>query len=269
MLTLCLRLGDPQCVITTTPKPRELLVDLVKRAKSKLDVALTTGSTMDNVANLSERFVTEIITQFQGTRLERQEIYGELLEEFEGALWNHSVIDNGRVFDVPEKLRTVVAVDPATTANENSDLTGIVVAGLSENGHIYVLGDHSLRGSPRAWARKAIALYDQFSASVMVAEKNQGGDMVREVILSVDPAVNVRLVHASKGKITRAEPVAAMYEQGRIHHAGTLSALEDEMCIFLPGEILKKSPNRVDALVWACAELMPKIRRRGPRVRST
>ncbi len=265
MLQLCLRFGSaPQCVVTTTPRPKVVLRDLLKR--DKLDVAITRGSTYDNVANLPKRFVDEIINQYKGTRLERQEIYGELLDEFEGALWSYRLLDECRVDEHPILSRVGVGVDPAISSNEGSDLTGIVSGGTGENGHAYVLGEHSLRGSPQEWAQKVISVYQATQADFIVAEKNQGGEMVEATIKTVDPNVNVILVHASRAKVTRAEPISALYEQHKIHHVGTFSQLEDEMCLFLPGET-KKSPDRTDALVWLMTELFGQIGHVRPRVR--
>jgi phage terminase large subunit-like protein len=175
----------------------------------------------------------------------------------------------------PELARIGVGVDPAVSSEEGANLTGIVVAGLAgSNKHGYVLGDHSLRASPEQWATKAVSLYHQFNADIIVAEKNQGGELVESTIRTVDPNANVKLVHASKGKIARAEPVAALYEQNRIHHVGTFPELEDEMCLFLPGESNVKqlrsggkSPDRADAAVWVLTELMDGINRSRPWLR--
>ena len=266
MLQMCMRLGSqPQLVVTTTPRPKATLRNLLDRRD--VDVAVTAGSTHDNVQNLAGRFVQEVIAQYSGTKLERQEIYGELLDEFEGALWNYSILDRFRVPEVPNTTRLVVAVDPAISSDEGADLTGIVVAALGENKHGYILGDHSLRASPERWATKVVGLYNEFKASLVVAEKNQGGEMVEATIHAIDKDVNVSLVHASKAKVTRAEPIAAFYEQGRVHHVGTHKDLEDQMCLFLPGEI-KKSPDRVDALVWGLTELMANANQTAPRLRS-
>lgn len=272
MLMLCMRFGVPQAVITTTPRPKAVLRGLLDR-KDK-DVAVTTGSTYDNVKNLAGVFVKEVIQQYKGTKLERQEIYGELLDEFEGALWSYGMLDACRQNEHPELIRIGVGVDPAVSSEEGANLTGIVVGGLANNKHGYVIGDHSFRGSPEQWASKAVSLYNQFNADFIIAEKNQGGDMVESTIRTVDPNVKIKLVHASKGKIARAEPVAAFYEQHRIHHVGTFPELEDEMCLFLPGESNLKqlksggsSPDRTDALVWLMTELMGGVNYVGPRLR--
>ena len=279
MLMLCMRYGVPQVMVTTTPRPKAILRDLFLRRDK--DVAITGGSTYDNVANLAGRFVQEVITQYKGTKLERQEIYGELLDEFEGALWSYKMLDEGRVSEHPELARVGVGVDPAVSSEEGANLTGITVGGLAgSNKHGYVLGDHSLRASPEQWATKAVSLYNtpypgaKVKADFIIAEKNQGGEMVESTIRAVDPNVNVKLVHASRGKIARAEPIAAFYEQSRIHHVGTFPELEDEMCLFLPGESnlqqLRsggKSPDRTDAMVWLMTELMDGANRVAPRIR--
>lgn len=266
MLQLCLRLGDaPQCVVTTTPRPKKVLKDLLKR--DKMDVAVTRGSTYDNIENLPERFINQIITQYKGTRLERQEIYGELLDEFEGALWSYKLLDECRMSEHPILTRVGVGVDPAISSEEGADLTGIVAAGIADDGHGYVTGEHSLRASPEGWARKVISVYEAAKADFVVAEKNQGGEMVEATIHAVDSSVKVKLEHASRGKITRAEPVAALYEQHRVHHVGTFADLEDEMCLFLPGAI-KKSPDRADALVYVLTELMGGVNHVPPRIRT-
>jgi len=265
MLQLCLRHGSkPQAVVTTTPRPKEILRELLKREHK--DVAVSRGSTYDNVANLADRFVKEVIKQYKGTRLERQEIYGEVLSSFEGALWNYDLLDRVRVSEHPILTRIGVGVDPAISSDEGADLTGIISAGTATNGHAYVLGDHSLRASPEGWARKAVAVYHDLQADFIVAEKNQGGEMVESTIRAIDPNANVRLVHASRAKITRAEPIAARYEQGKVHHVGTLPELEDQMCLLLPGR-LKKSPDRADGLVWVLTELIGVANMVPPRLR--
>ena len=272
MLMLCMRYGVPQVTVTTTPRPKAILRDLLNRRDK--DVAVTTGSTYDNVKNLAGRFVQEVITQHKGTKLERQEIYGELLDEFEGALWSYKVLDACRVTEHPELGRVGVGVDPAISSVEGANLTGIAVGGIAANKHGYLLGDHSLQASPEQWATKAVSLYNQFQADFIIAEKNQGGEMVEATIRAVDPNVNVKLVHASRGKIARAEPIAAFYEQGRIHHVGTFPELEDEMCLFLPGESNLQqlrsggsSPDRADALVWLMTELMDSANKSRPWIR--
>lgn len=270
MLQLCLRYGTPQCVITTTPRPRKVLKDLMERIRSETapngDVAITTGSTYDNADNLPRRFIEQINTQYKGTQLERQEILGELLPEFEGALWSYKMLDECRVDESPTLTRIGVGVDPAISSDEGSDLTGIVAAGLGPEKHGYVIGEHSLRATPEGWARKVVTVYKALKGDFIIAEKNQGGEMVEATIRAVDDSVNVKLVHASRAKITRAEPIAAFYEQHRVHHIGTFPELEDEMTLLLPGRI-KKSPSRVDALVWILTELMGGLNLVPPRIR--
>jgi phage terminase large subunit-like protein len=248
-----LRLGQsPRAVVTTTPKPAHpLLKDLLARAST----AVTTGSTYENRANLADAFFTEIIRKYEGTSLGQQELEGILLEEAEGALWRRAaMIDAYRVAGVPDAwdwTRVVVGVDPA--ASSTGAETGIVVAALGPDGHGYVLADGSLRGSPDTWATAAVTAYHAHVADALIAEKNQGGEMVAAVLGAVPGAPPVKLVHASRGKHTRAEPVARLYEQGRVHHLGGFPQLEQQMVSWVPGE---DSPDRMDALVWALTELL-------------
>jgi phage terminase large subunit-like protein len=244
-----LRLGDsPQAVVTTTPRPvgivRELLAD--KRNH------VTTGTTYENRENLSPGFFRYVITKYEGTRLGRQELRAELLGDVPGALWKRSLIEQTRVTRHPELVRIVVAVDPAATSNAESDETGIVAAGLGVDGHGYVLADRTLQGTPAEWARTAVSAYREYQADRIVGEVNNGGEMVGFTILTIDPSAAYKAVHASRGKLTRAEPVSALYERGFVHHVGAFPQLEDQMCTWLPGE---DSPDRMDALVWALTEL--------------
>lgn len=204
-------------------------------------------SSMDN-PHISTNALGEI-TRDMTNLAYRQEILAEDIDEAPGALWTRSIIDKGRVIKAPDMTRIVVGVDPSATST--GDEAGIVTAGVS-GGELYTLADNSLQGSPLQWATAAVAAYHRHKADAIVAEANNGGEMVSQTILTVDPSVNVRLVHASRGKQTRAEPIAAAYEQGRGHHLGTFPALEDEMCLWIPGD---PSPNRMDALVWAATEL--------------
>lgn len=265
-----LRLGEyPRQLVTTTPRP----LPLIKKLVADPDTVVTRGRTMDNAANLATPFLKQIEERYGGTRLGRQELDGEILDDIPGALWARSSIDQTRMHEAPEDLeRVLVAVDPATSAEEGSDETGIVVVGYArdKDGYArgYVLEDGSLKGSPEEWARKAVMLYRKWSADRIVAEKNQGGDMVESVLRAVDRAVPIKLVHASRGKIIRAEPISALYEQHRIHHVGRFDELEDQMCTFSVDNIRGNglgSPDRVDALVWGLTELFEKItgRRRG------
>lgn len=246
-----LRLGlDPRVVATTTPRPVPLLTDLVKSDST----VISTGSTYDNIDNLAEAFVEKIVAKYEGTRLGRQEIYAEILTDVPGALWKREIIEQYRVRHVPvELVRVVVAVDPAASESVGAAKTGIVVAGLGEDGHGYVLDDISLHASPDGWAKQAVAAYYRHGADRIVAEVNNGGDMVGYTVRTVDPKASYKSVRASRGKQIRAEPVAALYEQGKVHHVGYFGALEDQLCTWVPEE---KSPDRLDALVWALTELL-------------
>lgn len=246
-----LRLGDdPRVVATTTPRPIPLIKELIESDTTHV----VRGSTYDNRANLAPAFFEKIIARYEGTRLGRQELYAEILTDVPGALWNRSMIEIGRVAKPPTTLRRiVVSIDPAASANEDSAETGIIVAGIGEDGHGYVLEDVSLTASPDKWARQAVSAFYVHGADRIVAEVNNGGDMVEHTLRTVDRTVPYKAVRASRGKEIRAEPVAALYEQGRIHHVGYFGPLEDQLCTWLPGE---KSPDRLDALVWALTELM-------------
>ena len=250
-----LRLGEsPRVMVSTTPKPIPLVRELIG---SEL-TTITRAATSANKANLAQAFLTQIVSKYEGTRLGRQELDGELLEEAEGALWNRDMIERARLKGpLPAMKRIVVAIDPAITAKQESNLTGIVAAGLGQDGRAYVLADSSGRFSPDGWAKKAVAQYQALRADRFVAEGNQGGDMVRHTLNSVFPNAPVTIVHASrgKGKQARAEPIAALYEQGRVSHAGAFAELEDQMCTWEPlGDM--PSPDRLDALVWALTDLM-------------
>lgn len=247
-----LRLGTrPQALITTTPRPTSLVKGLLADAGTHI----TRGNTADNRANLAPSFFDAILKRYEGTRLGRQEIDGELLDDNPNALFTVTDIDRARVRTAPELQRIVVAIDPAATSGDESDETGIAVAGVNGD-HGYVLADRTLRASPEKWARRAIEAYYEFKADRIVAESNNGGEMVASVIRSADANVPVKLVTASRGKAIRAEPVSALYEQGRVHHVGSFPALEDQMTQFDPSETSQKSPDRMDALVWAVTELM-------------
>lgn len=247
-----LRLGDnPQCVITTTPKPTDLIRNLLKRTNS----VITRGTTFDNAANLAPSAVQQLKEKYEGTRLGRQELYAEVLDDIEGALWSHGMIAGERVdgSNLPNFTRIVVAVDPSVTNNDDSDETGIVVAARGENGHFYILEDGSIRASPDGWARRAVDLYYRHRADRLIAETNNGGDLVERVIRTVDINVSYSSVHASRGKMVRAEPIAALYEQKKVHHVGEFKQLEDQLISYTP--FSRKSPDRLDALVWALTEL--------------
>lgn len=259
-----LRLGEhPQALITTTPRP----TPLIKRLMADSDTVVTRGATLDNQANLAKNTVKQLYERYGGTRLGRQELEGEILGDIPGALWNRDAIDAARIKEIPESLeRVYVAVDPAVSSNEGSDEHGIVVVGMARDadGYArgYVLQDGTVRGSPEDWARKAVSLYREWQADKIIAEKNQGGDMVESTIKTVDRSVPVKLVHASRGKVVRAEPISALYEQGRVHHVGRFDTLEDQMCMFSADNlrsISNGSPDRVDALVWGLTEIFDKI----------
>lgn len=246
------RLGDnPRGVVTTTPKPIKLIKEIINDPYT----IVTRGSSYENRANLAPAFFDSIIRKYEGTRLGRQELMAELLEDLPGALWTRSLIERARVNGYPQMVRVVVAIDPAVTATEGSDETGIIAVGITANQHIYVLSDGSLRGSPGDWARKACRLLLKWDADRIVAEVNNGGDLVEHNIRAVHPLVPYRAVRASRGKAVRAEPVSALYEQGRVHHVGSFPELEDQMCGFVPG-IEGDSPDRMDALVWAVYDLL-------------
>jgi phage terminase large subunit-like protein len=254
MLMFGLRLGiDPRVVVTTTPRPTRLIRSLLDDPTT----ALTRGSTYENRANLAPDFLNQIVRKYEGTRLGRQELDAELLDDTPGALWTHGLIDASRLAAPPQLTRIVVAIDPAATSGEDADETGIVVAGKDARGHGYVLGDASGRYQPTAWAHAAIVAYRAHGADRIVAEVNNGGEMVEATIRMIDPNVPFTAVHATRGKVVRAEPIAALYEQGRIHHVGGFAKLEDQMCGWTPDQDRKHgSPDRVDALVWALTELL-------------
>lgn len=250
---LGLRLGArPQAVVTSTPRPIKIVKDLMADPAT----LVTKGTTYDNRANLARAFVAKIITKYEGTRLGRQELNAEILDDNPGALWNHAQIDATRVAGAPELSRVVVGIDPAVTSNEDSDLTGIVAAGRDNQSpaHFYILEDASLIDSPMNWASRAVKAYRDHQADRVVAEVNNGGEMVEAIIRVVDTNVSYTAVHATRGKTLRAEPIAALYEQGRVHHVGTFGPLEDQMCDWDP-LVSTKSPDRMDALVWALTEL--------------
>jgi len=254
MLQFGLRLGGrPRQVITTTPRP----IALLKRLMDDARTALTHAGTRANAFNLAPDFVETVVAHYHGTRLGRQEIEGEIIGERPDALWTRAQIEACRVAAPPGLTRIVVAVDPPGSARKGADACGLVAAGRAEDGTVYVLADESAPGlSPQAWATKAIALWRRLSADALVAEVNFGGDMVRAVIREADPNVPVVTVRATRGKFLRAEPVAQLYEQGRVRHAGVFAALEDEMCDFgLDGLSSGRSPDRLDALVWAVTAL--------------
>jgi phage terminase large subunit-like protein len=253
-----LRIGWARQIVTTTPRPvrviRELLADPT--------TSVTRGRTLDNAANLSATALAYLLARYEGTRLGRQELDAELLEDIPGALWSRAMIVHKRPPMIErhgiaelDMTRIVVAIDPAVTNTDDSDETGIVVDGIGVDGRGYTLADLSGRMGPMDWARRAVRAYHDYKADVIVAEANNGGDLVSTVLAQVDPNVPVVLVHASRGKRTRAEPVAALYEQGKWFHAQPFPDLEDQQCSYT-GELGDSSPDRMDAHVWGVTELM-------------
>lgn len=260
MLMFGLRLGDdPRVVVTTTPRPTSLVRTLIGDPR----VIVTRGTTYENRPNLAPQFLDQIIRRYQGTRLGRQEIDAEILDDIPGGLWNRGLIEAARARSAPLMIRIVVAIDPAATSSETADETGIIVAGRDGMGHGWVLGDLSGRYRPAEWAKTAIAAYRAHRADRIVAEVNNGGEMVEATLRVIDPNLPVTAVRASRGKISRAEPVAALYEQGKIHHLGAFPQLEDQMCNLFgaahrdaDASAVRSSPDRVDALVWAFTDLL-------------
>lgn len=246
-----LREAPGKAWVTTTPRGGNWIYKIWAK-EPQPGYELIRSSTREN-RFLPADFVHSL-EQSYTRRFARQEIEGEFLLDTPGALWTWAMLDNFRVNAAPELVRIVVGVDPKASVEADSE-TGIVVAGIDAAGHAYVIGDASVDDTPERWGRKAVQTYHAHNADRIVAETNQGGDMVTTVLRMVDPYVPVRGVHASRGKATRAEPVAALYEQGRVHHVGSFAALEDQMCSWVPGD---KSPDRMDALVWALTELMVK-----------
>jgi phage terminase large subunit-like protein len=241
---------NPHCVVTTTPKPIRLLRELIKQP----DCIVTHGTFYENEQNLAPATARRLRDRYEGSRLGRQELGGELLDDVPGALWQRQQIDLLRVTEAPELIRVVVAIDPAMTSGEDADETGIMVVGRGENGHGYVLRDLSGRFTPQTWAQRALGGYSEYEADRIVAEVNNGGEMVEHTLRTVDSRVPYRAVHATRGKRVRAEPIAALYEQGRMHHVGSFPELEDQMCTFTP-DGYDGSPDRLDAMVWAVTEL--------------
>jgi phage terminase large subunit-like protein len=262
MLQFALRLGEnPVAVITTTPRP----IPLLKKLLNDAGTITKRATTFDNRKNLAKPFMQAVLERYQGTRLGRQELNGELIEDHPDALFKRDTLELHRTRNHPELKRIVVAVDPPAGFGKTNNACGIVCVGLGVDGRAYVLDDASIQGArPAKWAARIVALYHTRRADRVVAEVNQGGAMVEQVLREVDDELSFRAVHATRGKKARAEPVAALYEQGRVSHVGTFAELEDEMCNVI-GEG-GKSPDRLDALVWAVSDLMLK-RRTEPRVR--
>lgn len=261
-LQFALRIGDnPQQIVTTTPRPIDLVKAIVAGEEGK--VSITVGSTMENAANLSPKFLKKIRAKYEGTRLGRQELNAEILGDIPNALWSLQTIDLYRVRSMPDDLdRIVVAVDPAITNTERSDEHGIVAVGArGQDG--YVLQDASISGTPQEWARRAIACYDEMEADCVVVEVNQGGDMVASTIRTIRDNIPIREVRATRGKHLRAEPISSLYQQGRIHHVGAFVELETQMVMMTSaGYEGEGSPDRLDALVWGMTELFPSMLRK-------
>lgn len=251
-----LRLGrDPRAIVTTTPRPTALIKALIADPTT----VVTNGRTFDNRANLAQAFLEKIVAKYAGTRLGRQELDGEVLDDNPGALWKRDWIDLRRVIRAPKMRKIVISIDPAVTSNENSAESGIIAAGLGVDGHGYCLGDDSLIGSPNAWARAALTSYSKHEANVFVGEVNNGGDLVESNVTTAARAekmlVSFEQVRASRGKATRAEPISSLSEQGNIHHVGVFPQLEDQLCDWDP-LVSATSPDRLDAYVWAFTYLM-------------
>ena len=252
-------------VATFTPKPTHLVKSLRDRARLDIDpagkVILTRGSTYENAPNLAPEFLSEIVQKYEGTRLGRQELHAEVLEDIEGALWQSSLIEPFRVDEAPDMARVVVAVDPAVTHGEDSDATGVVVAGKGVDGHYYVMASDELRVSPETWARRVLYQHDNLAADCIVAEVNQGGELVTLTLRNVADGravPRVKTVHAKRAKVLRAEPVVALYEQGKVHHVGRHDALEDQQTSF---PVANDHDDLVDAVVYALTELAEPVRR--------
>ena len=251
-LMFALRLGEkPQVCVTTTPRPLQLLINL-RDAKTTV---LTKGTSYDNRENLNQQFFDSILSKYKNTRLGMQEIYAEILEESDNAMWKREWLDEGRLQEAPQELeRVVVAIDPAVTSKKTSDETGIIVAGKDSEGKFYVLNDSSARYTPSAWSEKAIMLYNQYECDKIIAEVNNGGQLVEHTLRTQSENVPYKSVHASRGNRTRAEPIASLYEQGKVHHVGNLERLENQLCNW-EANSGDPSPDRLDALVWALSEL--------------
>ena len=256
MLNFGLRLGrHPRTIIATTPRPTRLLRSII--ARGGRDVIITRGTSYENRENLAPAFFNQIVGRYEGTRLGRQELLAELLEDAPGALWSLDMIDRSRRAEAPDLQRIVVAIDPAVSTREGADETGIVVAGRDGN-HGYILEDLSGRYAPQQWAEIAVQAYRRHGADRVIAEANQGGDLVESTLRMVDPNIPYSAVHASRGKYVRAEPVAALFEQNRVHLVGSFPLLEDQLTQFTPDMDRGKSgsPDRADSMIWAISELL-------------
>ncbi len=256
MLQFTMRRGnDPRVFVSTTPRP----IPVIKSIMADPSTVVTQGSTFDNARNLPPQFLEKLKQRYAGTRLGRQELEAEILDDVPGALWSREVIDQSRASSAPDMQRIVIGVDPSGTRGEigTSNSVGIVGVGLGIDGFAYVLADRSCDASPAVWGKQAVNLYHELRADLVVAEENFGGAMVEHVIRTVDPLIPYKAVNASRGKVLRAEPVAALYEQGRVKHCGRLDALEDQMTLITGGGYMGEgSPDRLDAMVWAITELI-------------
>jgi predicted phage terminase large subunit-like protein len=255
-LNMSLRLGKhPRIVITTTPRPVPLLKKLLDPSQS--GIVVTRGTTYENAANLSPEFIQFIKETYENSPFGQQEIFGELVEGNHQALWDYTLLQKVRCADIPPLSRVVVAIDPAVTHHDKSDETGLIVAGKDQQNRAWILEDLSGRFSCEEWAQRAIAAYHHHRADLIVAEVNKGGDLVHEMLRAIDPTIPFRALHATRSKITRAEPVAALYRQQRVFHAShaNLTQLEKQLCTYSP-EASTASPDRLDALVWAITELL-------------
>ncbi len=255
MLQFTMRAGDdPRVFVTTTPRPIPVLKEIIADSGT----IITKGSTMDNASNLAPSFMKAIVDRYAGTRLGRQELNAELLDDVPGALWSRDMLDANRVKEAPELQRVVIAVDPSGTKGTGAgDDIGIVAAGLGIDGRGYVLGDWTCQLSPEGWGRRVVECASFFGADRIIGERNFGGAMVEHVIRTVDKNASYKEVVASRGKVARAEPIAALDEQGRISHVGAFPDLEDQMCsMTASGYVGEGSPDRADARVWALTELM-------------
>jgi phage terminase large subunit-like protein len=261
MLSFGLRLGEhPRLVITTTPRP----IPILKKLIADTSIEKLRMRTNENAPFLAKSFIRDMTDRYGGTRLGRQELDGELIDDDPNALWRRETLESARLGEAPSLRRLVVAVDPPAGKGRNANACGIVCAGLGHDGRCYVLDDFSVQGMrPAQWAKRVIALYHARAADRIVAEVNQGGAMVEAVLREIDPAISYRAVHATRAKQVRAEPVAALYEQGRVSHIGAFPELEDEMCSMISEA---RSPDRLDALVWAVTDLMLRSHS-DPRVR--
>lgn len=252
MLQYCVRLGnDNRVLVTTTPKPRKLVKDILKEKTT----VITGGSTFDNSKNLSSKFTKKMKEKYEGTRLGRQELEAEILDDTAGALWTRKGLDQQTIKESPEYFqRIVVAIDPSVTSTEDSDECGLVVAAIDREGKGYLLDDASDTLPPLEWCKLAVSLYKKWNADLIVGEVNNGGDLIESLLRSVDKNIPYKKVHATRGKVIRAEPVANLYTQGKCFHLGSFPTLEDQLCTWTPND--EKSPDRLDALVWAFTELM-------------